>query len=300
MKTGQIFWGVFFLTFGTLLLLTKMDFLNVNWSFAWDLWPLILIFWGLSIILKNSTFKPIITAFFGLTIAILIFGIISNIFENTFSDKIVWSDSQSINYFSEDMSKKIENAHFEMNAGGGHFLLTGGTDKLINGKAKGMFSSSDFRVDTNSNNANIYFEMNDGDFKITKGNFKNNLEVDLNTQPLWDFDFELGASKAKFDFTKLKVASFNLKTGAATTTLKFGELYNDVKIDIEMGAAKLKIKIPKDSGCRISGDMALVAKDFEGFSKTNEFYQTANYENSKNKIEIGIDAGVSSVTVERY
>lgn len=300
MKTGQIFWGVFFLTFGAILLFTKLDFLILNWSFAWDLWPLIIIFWGLSIVLKNSSFKPIINAVFGFAIAVIVFGIFNNIFENTFGEKILWSDSQNVNYFSEEMSPNIKNAHFELSAGVGYFKISDGTDKLISGKAKGIFSSTDFRVDTNGNNANLYFEMDEGEFKIHKGNFKNNLLVELNTAPIWDFDIETGAAKSEFDFSKLKVASLNLKTGAAKTFLKFGDLYENVKIDIEMGASKLNIKIPNNVGCRISGEMALVAKDFNGFKKYDGYYQTPDFEQSLKKVDISIEGGVSSISVERY
>lgn len=300
MKTGQIFWGVFFLTFGTVLLLTKMDLLVMNWSFVWDFWPLILILWGLLIIFKKTTYTSIISAVFGLLIALLIFGIIHNISENTFSDKIEWNDSQNINYFSEEMSPIIQNAHFELNAGGGYFKISDGTDKLISGKAKGIFSSSDFRVDTNGNNANLYFEMNDGEFKIHKGSFKNSLSIELNNLPVWDFDIETGAAKSEYDFSNLKVASVKLKTGAAKTSIKFSELYDDVKVNIEMGAAKLIIKIPQNVGCRISGDMTLVAKDFSGFDKTEDYYQTKDFENAKKKIDINVEGGVSSIVVERY
>lgn len=301
MKTGQIFWGIFFLIFGSLFLLSKYDLLVMNWSFAWDLWPLLLIFWGLSIITKDSKVKPFISAAFGIIIAVIVFGIISNIFEHTSADDISWSSSGNTNYFSEEWNKSIENAHLEIHAGGGKFVINDTTDKLIEGKAKGIFSNSSFEYDTSGNVANLLYELQDENIKIfPKHNLMNYLSVQLNPKPVWDIDLEFGAAKLNCDFSKYKVASLNLESGAASSKFKFGRLQKEVNVKIEMGAAKLKILVPKEFGCKIEGEMVLVAKDFRGFNKTEDSYITDDYDKADGKINIQIEGGVSSIDVERY
>ncbi|GAB4138826.1 MAG: DUF5668 domain-containing protein [Ignavibacteriales bacterium] len=301
MKTGQIFWGIFFLVFGSLFLLSKYDLLVVNWSFAWDLWPLLLIFWGLSIITKDSKAKPFISAAFGIIIAVLLFGMISNIFEHNSDDNISWSDTGNTNYFSQEWNKSIENAHLEIHAGGGKFVISDITDKLIEGKAKGIFSNSSLEFDTSGNVANLLYELDDENIKIfPKDKLNNYLDVQLNPKPVWDIDLELGAAKLNCDFSKYKVASLNLESGATSSKLKFGNLQKEVNIKIEMGAAKLTILVPKDFGCKIDGDMVLVAKNFSGFKKSDNFYITDGFEKADGKINIKIDGGVSSIDVERY
>lgn len=301
MKTGQIFWGIFFLVFGTLFLLSKYNLMVINWSFAWDLWPLLLIFWGLSIITKNSKAKPFISAAFGILVAVLLFGIISNIVDNTSSDDISWNSIGNTSYFSEKWNKSIQNAHLEIHSGGGKFLISGSTDKLIEGKAKGVFSNSSFELDTLGNVANLLYELDDENIKIFRNDkLMNYLSVKLNPNPIWDIDLRLGAAKLNCDLSAFKVASLNLETGAATSKLKFGNIQKDVNVYIEMGAAKLKILVPKEFGCRIEGEMVLVAKDFNGFKKTNDLYVTEDYDKAEGKININIDGGVSSVEVERY
>jgi len=301
MKTGQIFWGVFFLAFGFLFLVSRYDLISLNWSFAWDLWPLILIFWGLAIITKNSKATPFISGGFGLIIAVIVFGMFSNIFDNISSDDLVWSDSRSSNSFSEEWNKSIQIAHLEMQAGGGKFFINDKTEKLIEGKAKGLFANSTFSVDTSGEIANIYYESSDNDIKIfPKKDLINYLNVKLNENPVWDIDLELGAAKLNFDLTKFKVASLNLESGATSSTFKFGSLQKEVKVTIEMGAAKLKILVPEKFGCKVTGDMVLVAKNLHGFNKTENFYITDNYEKAEGKIDININSGVSSVSIERY
>jgi len=301
MKTGQIFWGVFFLVFGSLFFISDYNLINLNWSFAWDLWPLILIFWGLAIILKDSKVKPYISAGFGLIIAVIIFGIFSNISNNISSDDVEWDTSRSVTSFSEEWDKSIKNAHLEMHAGGGKFYINDKTNKLIEGKSKGLFSNSTFTIDTSDGIANIYYESSDSDIKIfPKKDLINYLNVKLNENPVWDIDLELGAAKLNFDLSGFKVASLNLESGATTSTFNFGSLQKDVKVNIEMGAAKLKILVPEKFGCKVTGDMVLVAKNLHGFNKTENFYITDNYEKAEGKIDININSGVSSVSIERY
>jgi hypothetical protein len=47
--------------------------------------------------------------------------------------------------------------------------------------------------------------------------------------------------------------------------------------------------------------MALVAKNFEGFEKFDSgYYETANYTEAQNKIEIEVSGGVSSISISKY
>ena len=103
------------------------------------------------------------------------------------------------------------------------------------------------------------------------------------------------------DLSQYKVSKFNLETGATTTDVKFGDKLETIKANIEMGAATLKIRIPEETGCLIKGDMVLVVKNLDGFNKIDKKrYQSLNFENSKNRIFINIDGGISTLKVVRY
>jgi len=72
MKTKQLFWGFFLLTLGSIFLVDKFTFIPLDWNFVWDLWPLALVFWGISVLTKSTSFKPFVSALFGIFIGIML------------------------------------------------------------------------------------------------------------------------------------------------------------------------------------------------------------------------------------
>jgi ethanolamine utilization protein EutA (predicted chaperonin) len=127
------------------------------------------------------------------------------------------------------------------------------------------------------------------------------LDISLNKDPEWEIDVKVGAAKVKLDFSQYKVSKFNLETGATTTNLTFGDKEKIIKANVQMGAATLKINIPNKTGCMIKGDMVMMIKDLDDFEKIDKRrYKSYNFDNSKNKIYINLDGGVSTLEVKRY
>ena len=81
MKSSNLFWGFFFITFGALYLLGRYTAIDIDWYAAWDLWPIVLILIGISIILKGTIFRPIFSVIMGIVLALFIFGMINDTFD---------------------------------------------------------------------------------------------------------------------------------------------------------------------------------------------------------------------------
>ncbi|QEC53851.1 hypothetical protein EDD80_10819 [Anseongella ginsenosidimutans] len=56
MKARDIFWGVFFILFGALLILENFEVIDIWWRTRdiWRLWPLILILIGMNLISRRT------------------------------------------------------------------------------------------------------------------------------------------------------------------------------------------------------------------------------------------------------
>src|SRR5512135_2983203 len=54
MKVSTLFWGILLVLIGGLFLLSNLAVLDVNWGTIWRLWPMILVFWGLSIMIGKQ------------------------------------------------------------------------------------------------------------------------------------------------------------------------------------------------------------------------------------------------------
>ncbi|MBN1299624.1 MAG: hypothetical protein JW995_00250 [Melioribacteraceae bacterium] len=299
MKSGQIFWGVFLLSIGALILLNRYDLINVSWSFVWDLWPVILILWGLAIITRETFLKPLVTVLTALFVAAVLYGFFYNIVDDI-DDHNGWSiDFSDSRTFYEEYDPKYEFADLKLSSGVGIFTIKDRTSNLIKGYQKGSYDDYSFRVNDSDNRAKIYIEL-DKNFHSFTDQIDNKLELQLNKEPVWDLDLNLGAAKSYFDLTTFKVARLELNTGATRTRIKIGDKYPDTKIDVSMGAASLDIFIPQDAGCMLEGDMVLVLKELEGFDKVNsERFETPNFDSAKQKIRIRVEGGISSLKINR-
>ncbi len=298
MKTGKLFWGFFLLTLGALFLLSKYDLLSCSFGFVWDIWPLIFVFWGALVIFKETFARPFINSLFGIFLALMLFGIMENGI-NSFD----FSESNEVfsEFYEENYDPGIKTADLEISSGAGLFIIRGSTDKLAEGKTKGNIAEYDFELWKDDDHANVRFKLHKRNFNFFRGRFKNQLEVALNQNPVWDINLNIGASKSNFDLTEYKVKNVSLHTGAASGRIKLGDKFDSTTVDIHMGAASITVEIPKTSGCSINSDMALVSRDFSGFNKKySGYYETENFKSSSKKIFINVEGGVSSIKVKRY
>jgi hypothetical protein len=301
MKTGQIFWGVFFLTVGSLILLHRFDVLVLSWNYVWELWPVLLVLWGLSIIVKDTKLKPFITIFIALFVGGLVYGTVYNIVADV-DDITSWDeDDYEVRTYSEEFNSDFEEAKLTLSAGVGSFTIKESTTQLFKGISKGNVKDYSVRSYDRGNKAFVNIKMEHANFIVLDGNLRNRLELKLNKNPVWDIDVNLGAAKSYFDLSEYKVEKVELKMGASNTKIKLGEKHPRTELLIEMGAAGLQILIPKDAGCILRGDMVLVAKDLPGFEQLESGkYRSINYDAAEQKISIVVDGGVSSFDIIRY
>jgi hypothetical protein len=303
MKASQLFWGFFFITFGTLYLVARYSTFYIDWYAIWELWPILIILAGIAIIFKGTFVKPVISVFIGILLAFLAFGFFNDLFDvfdnnNHFNSR---SSNYSENNYNLEYNKEIEHVNLKISAGAGKFTIDDTTDKLVKGYSRGNFGDYNLTSTNKDSLVWVNFNMEKVDVDLFGGNYKNQLKLSLNEGPTYSFDLEIGAAKSYFDLRPFKVNNLILKTGAADTKIRFGDKSELIIVNIEMGAAGLKIYVPKKSGCKINGDMLLIAKDLDEFiQKDSDYYITENYEQAENKIIIDIEGGVAAFEVKRY
>ena len=302
-KSGQIFWGLVFLTVGSLFLLVKYDVINDDFGFIWDLWPIALILIGLQVITKDSIARPIVNAVFGVFMGVIAFGSLYNTFDFV-TMNIDYDDDDdyySVEKFSEPYDRDIEYADLYLNAGVGSCIIKRSTRDLVRGVAKGTELYYYFNTDKSDDKAEVFFELNKKNFNLLDGKIRNRLEIQLNKNPVWGLDLEIGAAKSWFDLSDYKVRKVKLQTGATNTRLKLGDKYDETEVDVEMGAASLEIQVPYTSGCKLIGEMVLMDKNFDGFiKKDSDYYITENFSEADKKIIIDLSGAVSSIKIRRY
>ena len=306
MKTSNIFWGVFFISIGGLVLLGNLTDLNFTWNSAWKFWPMVLILIGVSILVKNEIGKGIVAGLAALVLALTIYAsvsattnLIDNDFEMNFGDEVAVFDTT---YFSQEYSDSIKTASLNFSGGAGGFKMLTPTDKLLDFRTEGVRENFYLERNDVDSHSEINFEMKSNhSIKLGKNNYKNNVELSLNSNPEWDLNFDVGAASLDLDLTQYKINKLDIDMGAAALNVKLGNLADVTRFKINAGASDIDILIPDSVGCEIKSDAALSSKNYEGFSKVSkDLYRSENFDKYLKKIYIDIDCGVSSIDVKKY
>lgn len=304
MKASNLFWGFFFITLGALYLVTKYTAFYFDWYFIWDLWPLLLIFMGLSIMLKGSILKPIIGMLNGIIAGFFVFiffentiGIIGDLHEN---DNSRWENISEQNY-NIGFDDSIEIVNLLIEGGAGKFYIDDVTEDLFNAVSNGSSLNYKLNQMNHDSTSNIKFLLEDNSIDLFNNSLKNDIKISLNEIPIYNLDLKIGASKSYLNLIPFKIHNMDLKTGVANTKIKLGDKSDKINLSVEMGMAKLKIYIPKKAGCKIFNSQALGSIDLDGFVKDDEDnYVTENFHDAKQIILMDIRSSLSSFVVKRY
>jgi Domain of unknown function (DUF5668) len=308
MKTKHLFWGILFISIGLLWLLNHFMWIDVEWDYIWKLWPIVIILWGLSLMIGNQVVRGIITGITAFILAFAIFASVKYGFLHV-GHGVEWSindDNNSYKYgvteYSESYDNNYHKATLHFDAGAGSFISHDTTNDLFFAHAEGKQDNYSLTKSESDGNVELNFDMKKGHigfFHINKT--RNRVDFKLNTEPLWDLKFDLGAASVDFDLSPYKTENISVDMGAASLKLKLGDKAQETRLTVDAGASSLEISVPEDAGCEIKTDVSLSSKHFDGFkSIESDLFRTDNFENAKKKIFISIDSGVSSIKVTRY
>ncbi|MCF8284955.1 MAG: DUF5668 domain-containing protein [Sphingobacteriales bacterium] len=310
MNSRKLIWGSFLILIGLILVVHNFNLLpiTINWGKVASLWPLMLIMIGLSSLSKNTSMNPwIFNGIAAIVISIFFYQIIE-IGEGNTSHSFSWSDSSDLDSadlktqkFNIPLEEGVTNAHLTFEGGAAEFILNDTTSNLIDAitqTRKGDYVLEKVRTDSVDD---IKMKLNSNQIKINNGNIENQVEVKLNPKLKWSFDFEIGAGAIDFDFSNYIVNKISLDAGAASVNMKLSDKASITDVDINAGASSVTLRVPKSARCRVQMDAVLSSEDLTGFTKkTDGYYESDNYNGKGNLINITVDAGMSSVTIERY
>jgi hypothetical protein len=306
MSYRKIFWGLLLVMIGVLFILKNTGVFFFSWHSIWQLWPVILILWGISLIPVKDWIKLLLSL---VTILVTFFAVQQYGPKDNHNWKFEWNDKDKgdnednsatyNNIMSEDFDSLTKYAELKLNIGVGNFKINDTCEKLIEIKHDNDNANYSMTANSQDSLTTINISLEKGEFN--NGNIKNNVELKLNPSPVWDMEMNVGAAEVKFDLSGFKTRNLKIQGGASDIDLKLGALLPLTDLKLEAGAASITLRIPESAGCEIVSNTFMASKDFKGFTKTgNQHYQTPNFTTSTNKIMIDLQAGVARVDVVRY
>ncbi len=309
MKAKHLFWGLLFITLGILILVNNFSSLNWDWEGLWKLWPLVFILWGVGIMLKNNAVKVVVAGLAGIVFAVSLYASFKTIVYLTTGDfDIVFDTGSDSAYkydftdYTEPYTDSIKTAEFHFKAGAGSFTsISDSAADLFHARSEGVKNNYELTNLVDGDKASLEMTMKKKSIRVGRHSIRNRVEMYFNPQPVWDMNFDVGASSVNLDLSPVKVSSLKIRMGAASFKVKLGGNTARTDVNIETGASDVDLNVPESAGCEIRTDGALNSEKFRGFKKINsDLYRTSNFDSSANKIYIRIDSGVSSLEVNRY
>lgn len=310
--------GIVLIAIGVVALLVTLFDLELIWSEIWDLWPVVLIVLGISIMPFNKMIKSIAVIVTILVSCLIYYNNVKDYYADDEVMNIYYEDEDyakdvDIQEFSEDFKGGVSTASIDIEYGAGELRLNPPVEQFIKATNASNDINIDFSLKYEGDHADIDFDVRDNintDVKINingKDVINNNVftsnhfNLALNEAPIYDFDISLGACDLNYDLTPYKVSEIDVDAGACKIDLKLGNLNTFTDVNIETGVSSIKIGVPKSSACRIECESVMTNKGFDGFEKKSSgIYETDNYYSATEKININLSGAITDVKIYRY
>ena len=297
---SKIATGIWLIFFGIIALLHNFNVIAFNFYAIIKYWPLLIISIGINLIFQYKNYGTVMIIALNVAIcAFLAYTGYTSTDKFSVLDKIVVVNNTQIDTKNTStvahvpFSADITNPEFTFNIGAAAVQIDSMTTELI--EAKSSSKNLNFNLESNSNQIELNAVVNN---KSSKSQIVN---LALNTKPIWDLIFNVGASKFQADLMHHRISSMELNAGAATINLKLGEpAQEEAKLEINTAASNCIISIPKDAACAVEMATILSSNKLTGFTKKDDLWQTENYETATKKYIIEINGAANSLKIDRY
>ena len=307
MKFKNVLWGLILVVIGILFILRNLGYIYFSWWNFLHLWPLILVFVGISILPVKTGIKVILTI---ITLAVGLYfafrapydenhwwDVFPYSHEKEYSDNSDWSDSEQV--ISEAYDSSINKALISFDAAAGNFTIEKPTNQLFEFSKYGSVGKYHYSIKEEDGEKKINIGLEGA--RIRRLKLNNDVKIKLNPNPVWNLSVDVGAADVKLDLAQFKVNKVDIEGGAASIYVKLGTKLDQSELSINSGATSLEIHVPEAFACEVNTDMVLSSKNMPDFNKVADgTYVTDNFTDNTKNIVINIEAAVSSLTIIRY
>ncbi len=320
---------------GVYFLLYNADLVpSLNWWAALRYWPLLFIFIGINIIVRQAPrpYGAILSLLTGLLV-IIAFGYLL-LFGGEAADTSRWGGLPAPNLQTEQIAFPIDDVtkaavDISVNVLGLTLYALEDSRQLIEGEVF-YFDRLLFDTSRQGSQATVSLDTEErGNWFMNPGNW-NNVEasnpwqIGLNQQIPTDLKLWLNAGTSDLDLSELTLTHLSVESNASKTTLILPEgeygasletnagsmvvtlpTTGQQEIDVDVSAGSLTLYLPENGQARLEVDLSLGSFSLDNGRFTqlstdngHEVWQTAGYEDAEDHIDLTIDASAGSVTVK--
>lgn len=290
---GAVFWGIAFIFVGVLLLLDSLGVVDVNFFNLWQLWPILVIGAGVSLLSLKGWLAGLVSFLLVVALGFLMWFVAV---DDSYLNSVAPTTNQTVTgnvagANALDMRVKTGATAVELSSGSaeGYRAVLSSPGMRLNEKTEVKDTTKQVTLETELTRR----------FMMRGGNNRLSLELDRSL-PL-SLRVETGASSLGGDLSELKLNVLEVKAGASSVDLKLGAVQPRLEVKLETGVSRVVLHLPKSVGVRLEADNGLSHTDFEGLNKVEEdTYESTGYSAAEKQILIKADLGVSSFEIKRY
>lgn len=294
---SRVFWGLLLVLLGGLLLLSNFGLIELQLSNLWQLWPLLIVGWGVSLLNIKGTWWKVVSGIL-LVAGLGLFTLVA-IGAGPFSD-----DEQNTQVQSQQVeadNSEVERLDVSVKAGAGNVVIGSHEgDMPVEAVLRSDFATLDLDSQTDGNTQVVDISV-DGERAWWGGNFRNDLDVQLSKELPVSLTVDTGASDFRADLSEVKLERLDVDLGASSGLMILGALVDRLDVDLKAGASSVTFRVPKDAGVSVTLDQGVSSQDLADLQEKGDgVYETEDFDRAKKQIMITADIGVASFELERY
>jgi hypothetical protein len=285
--------GLVLVALGVLFLLQTTGVVPWNlWGVLWRFWPVLVIAFGINIILGRRV--PWLAA---ILILVLLAGTLFMASFFTISTEQVSVPAEFAS--GQQELDGLESVDVNIEFGAGELVLSSlpeGSPLLMDGSFYRVGAETSLVRSGSSGELDV--RMRDRELPFVFGE-NADWEISLSQTPRINLNLDSGASSVELDLRDLLVTDLTIDTGASSLEVRMPAHAGHVNARITGGASSIEVIIPDGVAARIKTDSGLSSVDIDSrrFPNVNGTHVSPDFDTAENRIDLGIDSGVSSITV---
>jgi hypothetical protein len=304
---NRVFEGVGTMLIGLVFLGNTMGY--ISWSVWWvllTLWPVLIIAIGLSVLgrgLQLSWLRALSPLVLWLALGYAVAASFTG--AGGFSPMIVQVQNGGQSFSVAEPVSGATAATLSLKGGAGDISVESGP-QLIEASGSSAFGSPSLVVKRQGDTADAAVTLGNTDHAIVvPGVGTSHADVKLSGSVLWDAKIETGASNLDANLSEVRLRSLVLSTGVSSASIKLGEVpsgASSTDVTVKAGVSSVTILVPKDAEARVVMHNGLTGTTVNGrfVRQSGGVWQTPDYTANGRVLNISVESGVGSVSVQTY
>ncbi len=292
LKIGRLFWGGFLLLVGTLALLNNFDLMEVRFGNLWRLWPLVIVAMGLSVLSLKGLMARLLAILFVLLA-------LAGIFIMSVAD--AQSGENRVTTASVSVLDDINSYVVSFSGGAGLIDISSQSqDNLVEASLDSNFAELEYVTSQEGTLQLIDLEAK-GSERWWLGDWRSDFKLTLSESMPLNLRLDVGASDISADLSNLQVERLDVNAGASSMDITLGDLADRLDFNLNVGASSIDIRVPESVGVRVSLSSSLSETRLPNLVEVSDgVYESSNYAEAAQKLNISGSSGVSSLKLTYY